>query len=242
MLARRTLLMLLSGSALAGCQTTGLDATLQQVLAGAAGAGALSDGEIAAGLKEALNVGTARVVTQVGRHGGYFDDPAIRIPLPDDLRRVHEVLEPLGLGRHTAEVEETMNRAAERAAPEAREVFWQAIAELTIDDVRGIWKGPDDAATRYFRGKMTPRLTDRYTPIVLDALSAVGAVRAWDRMMANYEAVPFVPDVKTDLTRYAVRGSLDGLFHYVGREEAAIRRDPAKRTTELLRRVFGAVA
>ncbi|HEM46176.1 MAG TPA: DUF4197 domain-containing protein, partial [Alphaproteobacteria bacterium] len=111
----------------------------------------------------------------------------------------------------------------------------------TLQDVRAIWKGPDDAATQYFRGRMTPRLTDRFTPIVLESMSEVGAIQSYDRMMARYRAVPSVPDVKADLTRYTVGKALDGLFHYVAREEAAIRRDPAKRTTELLRRVFGAL-
>ena len=111
---------------------------------------------------------------------------------------------------------------------------------MTLQDVRTIWKGPDDAATQYFRGKMTAPLTQRFTPIVLDSMNEVGAIRSYDRMMAKYEAVPFVPDVKADLTRYTVGKSLDGLFYYVGKEEAAIRHDPAKRTTQLLQRVFGA--
>lgn len=242
MFARRTFLTMLAGSALAGCQTTGMDTALQQALATATGPRPLTDRDIAGGLKEALRIGTSRVVTQVGRTDGYNADPAIHIPLPEDLRKVHEVLDRLGLAGMTRDLELKLNRAAEHAAPEARDVFWQAITEMTLEDVRGIWNGPDDAATAYFRGKMTPRLTERFTPIVLDSMNDVGAIRSYDRMMARYEAVPFVPDVKADLTRYTVRKGLDGLFYYVAREEAAIRHDPAKRTTELLRRVFGAVA
>jgi len=233
---------LLAGSALAGCQTSGMDAALQQAFATATGPRSLTDGDIAGGLKEALRVGTSRVVAQLGRTDGYNADPAIHIPLPDDLRKVHEVLDRIGLSGMTRDLELKLNRAAERAAPEARDVFWRAITEMTLEDVRGIWKGPDDAATEYFRGKMTPRLTERFSPIVLDSMNEVGAVRSYDRMMTRYEAVPFVPDAKADLTRYTVRKGLDGLFYYVAREEAAIRHDPAKRTTDLLRRVFGALA
>ncbi|MDH3228950.1 MAG: DUF4197 domain-containing protein [Alphaproteobacteria bacterium] len=244
MIGRRDFIVMLSGAALAGCQTTlgGGSLNLQSALSGAGLAGPLTDGEIGAGLKEALKVGTERVVAQVGTFDGYYADPAIHIPLPGDLDKVHDVLTRIGLNKLTADLELKLNRAAERAAPEARDVFWQAITEMTLQDVRTIWQGPDDAATRYFRGKMTTPLTERFTPIVLDSMNEVGAIRSYDSMMARYEAVPFVPDVKADLTRYTVGKGLDGLFHYVGKEEAAIRRDPAKRTTQLLQRVFGTAA
>lgn len=244
MIGRRNFILMLSGGALAGCQTTlgGGGVSLQSALNSAGLVAPLTDGEIGAGLKEALKVGTGRVVGQLGAVDGYYADPAIHIPLPGELDTVHDVLTRIGFNSLTADLELKLNRAAERAAPEARDVFWQAITEMTLSDVRTIWKGPDDAATRYFRGKMTGPLTERFTPIVLDSMGDVGAIRAFDRMMARYEAVPFVPDIKADLTRYTVEKSLDGLFHYVAREEAAIRRDPAKRTTQLLQRVFGGVA
>lgn len=242
MIGRRSFLMLASGTALAGCQTTGLDGALGQALGGAAGPKPLTDGDIGNGLKEALRVGTERVVGQVGALDGYNADPAIHIPLPDDLRKVHDVLQKIGLGSMTADLETKLNRAAETAAPEAKAVFWQAITEMTLEDVRAIWKGPDDSATQYFRGKMTGPLTERFTPIIADSMSQVGAIKSYDRAMAKYKSVPFVPDVKGDLTRYTVGKGLGGLFHYVAREEAAIRKDPAKRTTELLRRVFGALS
>ena len=242
MIDRRHFILIMAGSALAGCQTSGATgALLQQALAGVAGSRPLTDLEIGNGLKAALRVGTQRVVGQVGVTDGYNADPLIHIPLPDDLRKVHNTLGKFGLGGLTADLELKLNRAAERAAPEARDVFWNAIAEMTLDDVRGIWRGPDDAATQYFRNKMTVPLTDRFTPIVLDAMGEVGAIRSYDRMMSKYDSIPFVPDVKADLTRYTVRKGLEGLFIYVAKEEAAIRQNPAKRTTQLLQRVFGAL-
>ena len=239
---RRQFLTIMGAAALTGgCQTSGLDSSLRQAIGGGgfAGLGPLTDGEIGRGLKEALKVGTGRVVRQVGAEDGYNGDPLIRIPLPKNLQKVHNVLKRVGAERMTADLALKLNRAAERAAPEAREVFWQAILEMTLDDVRGIWKGEDDAATRYFRGKMTNPLTERFTPIVADSMSQVGAIRSYDKMMAKYKSVPFVPDVKTDLTRHVVGKGIGGIFHYVGKEEAAIRKDPAKRSTALLRRVFG---
>lgn len=243
MIGRRSFVALLSGAALSGCQTTigsgGL--SLASPILGGGGSRPLTDLEIGNGLKEALRIGTQRVVGQVGAVDGYNADPLIHIPLPEDLRKVHNVLDKVGLASMTADLELKLNRSAERAAPEAKEVFWNAITEMSLDDVRGIWQGPDDAATQYFRGKMTLPLTDRFTPIVLDAMGEVGAIRSYDRMMSKYESIPFVPDVKADLTRYTVKKGLSGLFTYVAKEEAAIRRDPAKRTTELLQRVFGAL-
>jgi hypothetical protein len=243
MIDRRNFVTLLSGAALAGCQTTmntgGL--SLSSPLLGGGASQPLTDYDIGNGLKEALRVGTERVVAKVGVVDGYNADPLIHIPLPEDLRKVHNTLDKIGLGGMTSDLELKLNRAAERAAPEAKDVFWNAITQMTLDDVRGIWHGPDDAATQYFRTKMTNPLTERFTPIVSDSMSQVGAVRSYDRMMLRYRSIPFVPDVKADLTHYTVKRGLNGLFTYVAREEAAIRHDPAKRTTDLLKRVFGAL-
>ena len=243
MIGRRYFVTLLSGAALAGCQTTvgGGGLNLASPILGGGGSRPLTDLEIGNGLKEALRVGTERVVQQVGVTDGYNADPLIHIPLPEDLRKVHNTLDKIGLGGMTADLELKLNRAAERAAPEAKEVFWNAITEMSLQDVRAIWQGPEDSATQYFRGKMTMPLTDRFTPIVTNAMGEVGAIRSYDRMMDKYKSIPFVPDVKADLTRYTVGKGLDGLFTYVAKEEAAIRKDPAKRSTELLQRVFGAL-
>lgn len=243
MIDRRHFILFMAGSALAGCQTSGATGDLlQQALAGASGSKPLTDLDIGNGLKEALRVGTKRVVGQVGVTDGYNADPLIHIPLPGDLNKVHKTLKKIGLSSMTADLELKLNRAAERAAPEAKDVFWDAITAMTLDDVRGIWQGPDDGATKYFRGKMTVPLTDRFTPIVLDSMGQVGAIRSYDRMMSKYDSIPFVPDVKSDLTRYTVKKGLEGLFTYVAKEEAAIRNNPAKRSTELLQRVFGALS
>lgn len=207
---------------------------------GATGGGALSNAEIGDGLREALRVGTERVVGQVGALDGYNADPEIHIPLPGTLQKVQSVLKRVGMSGLADDLELRLNRAAEAAAPEAKQLFWQAIGEMTLEDVEAIYKGPDDAATRYFQRKMTPPLAERMKPVVNRSLADVGAVRSYDQMMAEYRAVPLVPDVKANLTEYVVGKAMDGLFHYVAQEEAAIRNNPAKRTTELLQRVFGA--
>lgn len=203
------------------------------------GSGELSDAEIGGGLREALKVGVKSVVGQVGAVDGFNADPAIHIPLPDSLQTVQRTLSRVGLSSLTDDLELRLNRAAEAASPEAQAVFWQAIDQMTWDDVREIFNGPDDAATRYLERTMSSPLVERMKPIVDDNLAEVGAVRAYDNAISRYKTVPFVPDVKADLTQHVLERALKGLFLYLAQEEAAIRKDPAKQTTELLKKVFG---
>jgi hypothetical protein len=213
--------------------------TLEEAVGVGGSAGGLTDQEIGDGLIEALRVGTERVVGQVGALDGYNLDPDIHIPLPGALEDAQKVLRTVGMAGLADDLEVRLNRAAEAAAPEAKELFWEAIGEMTLDDVRGIYDGPDDAATQYFKDKMTPPLAERMQPVVDRSLADVGAIQSYDNMMAQYEAVPFVPDVKADLNSYVVEKAMDGMFYYVAKEEAAIRNNPAARTTELLQKVFG---
>lgn len=199
----------------------------------------LSNDDIAAGLREALKIGSEKVVAQVGALDGFNADPEIHIPLPGALRDVQKMLGKFGMADLADDLETRLNRGAEAAAPEAKALFLDAIGEMTLDDAKGILNGPDDAATQYFKGKMTTPLSARMEPIVDRSLSEVGAIAAYDKMMGQYGTIPLVPDVKADLTSYVVEKGLDGIFFYIAKEEAAIRNDPAKRTTELLQRVFG---
>lgn len=195
-------------------------------------------GDIESGLREALRVGTRRVVGQVGAVDGFNADPAIHIPLPEDLRRVQSALDKVGMGDMLEDLELKLNRAAEVAAPRARRLFVDAIAQMTLADVQRIYRGPDDAATRYFREKMSPRLARAMTPVVEASLAEVGAIQSYDAAMGKYRKLPFVPDIKADLGAYVVDRAMDGIFHYLALEEAKIRTDPAARTTELLQKVF----
>lgn len=200
----------------------------------------LTTAELAAGLKEALEVGTVNVVEQLGRPGGFADDPKVRIPLPQSLASVQSALGALGMSAMLDELEQRLNAAAEMATPKAKDLFLQAIREMTLDDVRGIYEGPDDSATLYFQSKMSRPLAEEMSPIVQASLAETGAVQSYDRVMGRYEQLPFVPDAKANLTTYVVEKGMDGVFSLLAEQEAAIRQDPAKRTTELLRKVFGA--
>ena len=202
-------------------------------------AGALSTGDIASGLKEALRVGSGRVVSQVGKTDGYNKDPAIHLPLPNSLKSVQTALKGAGMSGMLDDLELKLNRAAEAAAPKARALFTDAIAEMSIDDARKIYNGPKDAATQYFQSKMSKPLAVEMTPVVNQSLSEVGAIQSYDTVIAQYKRMPFVPDAKANLTSYVVQKGMDGIFLYLGKEEAAIRDDPAKQSTALLKKVFG---
>jgi len=199
----------------------------------------LSNSDMISGLKDALRVGSERVVGQLGKTDGFNADPKIHIPLPENLQSVKSALSAVGMGSMMDDLEVRLNRAAEAATPKAKRIFGNAIKSMNFDDAKKILNGPDDAATQYFKGKMTSPLSDEMRPIVKKALNQAGAVQAYDNVMGKYQSLPFMPDVKANLTQHVVTLGLAGIFHYMAQEEAAIRKNPVKRTTSILKKVFG---
>jgi hypothetical protein len=199
-----------------------------------------SIGEIGEAFKEALRIGSENVVRKLGDVDGFNADSAVHIPLPKELNTVKTMLAKVGMSRIVDDLELKLNRAAEAATPKAKELFWQSITEMTFDDIKGIYEGSEDSATRYFQEKMSPSLSKEMRPIVENSLSKVGAIQAFDNVMGKYQTLPFVPDVKANLTDHVVQKGMDGIFYYIAKEEAAIRKNPVKQTTDLLKKVFGA--
>ena len=230
------LALLWSASGLA--QSNLLQQGLGLMSSGGSSTGSLTQGEMGDGLKEALRVGTEAVVSRLGKTDGFNTDKAIHIPLPGQLATVQKALKAAGYSSLVDDLELKLNRAAEQATPKAKALFIDAIKAMTIKDAEKILNGPDDAATQYFRKAMGPGLAKEMEPVVDATLAEAGAVQAYDSMMGQYKALPFMPDAKADLTQYVVDKGLDGIFHYVAKEEAAIRTNPAARTTELLKKVF----
>lgn len=202
------------------------------------GAGTLSNTDIIAGLKEALSVATGRTVDTVGKADGYLGDPKIKIPLPGSLQTVKQALDVAGYGSLTNDLETRLNRAAEAAAPEAKDVFIESIRQMSVDDAKGILNGPQDAATQYFRRTMSDPLKSRMRPIVDGQLSQVGAYKSLERVVSQAGALAGLTKPGAGLTDYTLDKALEGMFYYVAKEEAAIRANPAARTTDLLRTVF----
>ncbi|NOX43405.1 MAG: DUF4197 domain-containing protein [Gammaproteobacteria bacterium] len=196
--------------------------------------------EIDGAFKGALRIASENVVKKLGSADGFNNDAAVHIPLPKELNTVKKALAKIGMSDMVDDLELKLNRAAEAATPKAKELFLQSITEMTFEDVNSIYKGPEDSATKYFQEKMSTPLNDAMHPIVKDSLSKVGAIQAFDKVMGRYQALPFVPDVKTSLAEHVVQKGMDGIFYYIAKEESAIRNDPAKQTTDLLKKVFGA--
>lgn len=201
---------------------------------------ALSTTDITAGLKEALTVGATKVVGQLGKTDGFNADPAIHIPLPAQMNSMKSVLAKVGMAGSLTDLELKLNRAAEAATPVAKQLFLDSVKNMTLTDVNSIYRGDKDAATQYFKRAMSPELAARMQPIVQQSLAQVGAVQTYDQVMARYNGLPLVPKVNANLNDHVVQLAMNGIFHYMAQEEAAIRANPAARTTDILKKVFGA--
>jgi hypothetical protein len=197
-----------------------------------AGREALTRDDISAGLKDALRVGAEAVVDQLGKQDGFNLDPAVHIELPHSLDKVRSALDKVGMSSVFDDLELGLNRAAEVAVPKSRELLLQAVSDLTLEDVMEIYKGPDDAATQYFRSRMSEPLAEEMRPIVVESLGEVGATDLYDKAIDSYNSQ------ESDLSSYVLDKGIDGIFHYLAQEEAAIRHDPVKRSTEILKKVF----
>ena len=199
----------------------------------------LTPGEMDQGIRDALGNGVQVAVRQLGQRGGYLDDPQVRIPLPGNLQKVEGVLRRLGQDGLADEFVQTMNHAAEQAVPEATDVFLGAIRDMSVEDARGIVTGPNDAATQYLRRSSADELTARFRPIVESATDKAGVTVAYKNMLDRAGPMAQMAVGETDLDGYITDKALDGLFLKIAEQERLIRTDPAARTTDLLKKVFG---
>lgn len=216
------------------------------------GTSGLNDSEVGAGLKEALASGVSRAIEQLGRDDGFWSNSAVRIPLPGTLRKAGEVAGRLGQGAQFEAFQRTLNQAAEKAVPEVADIFGNAIRQMSLTDARNILTGGDHAATDYFRRTAGEALTTRIQPIVASSTDAVGVTRGYKELIASDAVGGTLGKLQSlggggasasadslDLDRYVTDRTIDGLFHVIAEQEAAIRNNPAARTTDLLRKVFG---
>jgi hypothetical protein len=200
---------------------------------------ALSQEEAGEGVKEALLKGISRGVEEVNKADGYLKNPQIAIPFPPDAQRAEAKLRSIGLGDKVDEVIVSLNRAAEDAAAEAKPIFIEAIRGLTFQDALNIVRGEQDAATQFLQRNTTNSLTEKFKPIIGNSLEKVNATRYWEGVMTSYNKIPLVQKVDPDLEAYVTERAIAGLFVMVAKEELAIRSNPAARTSEVLKKVFG---
>ncbi|HEY6007516.1 MAG TPA: DUF4197 domain-containing protein [Geobacteraceae bacterium] len=227
---------------LSPCQAGFLDDLYRQVVTPAEQEVSLDNSTIVKGLKEALATGTERAVAEVAKPDGYFGNQLIKILLPDKVQQAADILGTLGYQQQVDEVVLSMNRAAEKAAPKAAGFFGNAIRQMTVEDAKGILSGGDTAATEFFEKKTRSQLFDAFKPSVVKSMDQVGTARAYKEMLGKYDVTPLaslagIPSL--DLNTYVTDKALDGLFKMVAEEEKKIRTNPAARTTDLLRKVFG---
>jgi len=198
----------------------------------------LGEAKIGSGLKEALQVGAEKAVSLTGRPDGFFRDPAIKILMPQKLQTLEKGLRAIGYGPQVDEFVLSMNRAAERSAPAAKQIFWDAIASMTFEDARKVLNGGETAATDFFKGKTSDKLAAAFKPVVDQSMNEVGVTRQYKALIGRFEAIPFARAEAFDLDSYVVGKALDGLFHKVGEQERQIRTNPAARTSDVLKEVF----
>lgn len=232
---------------LGGCETIAdgdYEAIAREVLGGATSSSGsetgLTQSEIEAGLRQALEVGTERVAAQIGVVDGYWKDPDIRIPLPGTLEDVQSQLKRIGQSGPLDDLELRMNRAAEDAVPAAKTIVIDAVRGITINDALDLLNGGETAATDFLRDRTETQLRTTFRPYVESALDDADAYRLLDSVVAdNALLTTFAGDYRSSVTDHAVQFGLDGVFFYLAQEEKKIRENPVARTTELLRRVFG---
>lgn len=200
---------------------------------------ALTEEEVGRGLKEALTKGTEKGVDQISKPDGFFKDMAIKILMPPDAVKVEEKLRAVGQGDKVDQAIESMNRGAEDASKEAKTIFVDAIKSMTIQDAMNILRGENNAATEFLKKATREALYSKFEPIIEASLEKVGATKHWATVMNAYNKIPFVEKVNPDLTEYVTNKAIDGLFVQIEKEEREIRANPAARTSDLLKKVFG---
>jgi hypothetical protein len=225
-------------SASAQERTTVLGDILKGVAKGG-GLSSISQQDASAGLKEALTLSATAVTQRLGRTDGFFADPRVKIPLPGALGRAQSSLSKLGLSGPLDDLQLRVNRGAEAAMPQAKTLFVNAVKGMTIADGVAIVRGGDTAGTQFLRGRTETQLTAALRPHMEKALQQAGAFNALDAASARAGMAGAAGNLRGELIQFAVGKALDGAFGYIAEEERAIRRDPARRTTALLRRVFG---
>jgi hypothetical protein len=199
----------------------------------------LTEKDAADGIREALVNGTGESVRVVSVLDGYWGNPEIKIPFPAEAKEMESKLRGIGMAKKVDEFNESMNRAAEKAATEAKPIFIAAIKGMTVRDAINIVKGADNAATMYLKNTTSPELIGKFQPVIKTSLDDVNATKYWSDLITIYNKIPLVKKMNPNLTEYVTQKAIDGLFVMIAKEEIKIRKDPMARTSELLKRVFG---
>jgi hypothetical protein len=201
----------------------------------------ISNQDAVAGLKAALEKGSQAAVATLGRPDGFLGNAAVKIPLPDSLTRAESLMRRVGMGKYADELVTAMNRAAEAAVPEARQLFVDSVRKMSVQDAKGILTGGDTAATEYFRRTTRDPLHGRFLPIVKKATAKVGLAQKYNEYAGRGAELGLLKKDQANLDEYVTQKALDGLYVMVGEEEKKIRKDPVTAATGIARKVFEAL-
>ena len=201
--------------------------------------GSLSNADAVSGLKDALTQGSAAAVSKLGVENGFLGNDKVKIPLPDALKRVESGLRLLGMQKQADELVTAMNRAAERAVPEAKTLLVSAVKNMSVQDAKGIVTGGDTAATEYFRKTTSDQLTRKFLPIVTKATAKVGLAEKYNKLAVKGVQLGLVDAKQAKIEDYVTQKTLDGLFFTIAEQEKAIRKDPVGSATGMAKKVFG---
>ena len=201
----------------------------------------VSNADATSGLKQALNDGSLAAVAKLGVENGYFGNPRVKIPLPPSLKRVEGAMRALGMRKQADELVLKMNRAAEAAAPEAKQLLVDAVKKMTVQDAKKILTGGDTAGTEYFKRTTRPQLTQRFLPIVKQATDRVGLAQQYNSIAGQGASLGLVKEDQATIERYVTEKALDGLYFMIGEQEKSFRRNPVGATSDIVRKVFGAL-
>jgi hypothetical protein len=207
----------------------------------AAGLDDITNSEAIRGLRQALNDGSAAAVAQLGVENGFFANPRVKIPLPPSLQKIERGLRAFGMRKEADELVLAMNRAAEAAVPEAKQLLTDAVRKMSVQDAKGILTGGDTAATEYFQRATRSQLGQRFLPIVKKATDKVGLAQQYNALAGEGAVLGLVKEDQASIERYVTQKTLDGLYYMIGEQEKAFRRDPVGASSAIVRKVFGAL-
>lgn len=199
----------------------------------------ITQGEASAGLKETLTRASATAVSRLGATDGFLNSPKVHIPLPDGLKQAKSAMKLLGKGEEFDKLEVSLNRAAEAAMPEAKQLLIDAVKSMSVQDAKGILAGGDDAVTKFFRSKTEGSLSKKFLPVVKNATDRVGLARQYNKLAGQAASFGVIKSEDDKIENYVTRKALDGLFLTLAEEERAIRQDPVGTGSALLKKVFG---
>ena len=223
-----------------------LSATLLGLLTavGSASAGSidqLTGSEASAGLKAALDQGVASAVASLGKTDGFWSNPKVKIPLPENLQRAKSALKLMGKGREVDELERGINRAAEEAVPLSKQLLTNAVKSMTVEDAKRILTGGNDSVTQFFKARTAPQLTERFLPVVGKVTAKSGLAQQYNSLAGQAAQFGLVKADEATVERYVTQKALDGLYTMIGEEERKIRANPVAADSDIVRRVFGAL-